>query len=392
MRSEWNVSTLNEVCTVITDGSHYSPPSVEQGQYMVSVKDFAGYGFDFSKCRKISDADYYNLKRAGCTPDYDDILIGKDGARFLEDIILYRQAEAPALLSSIAIVKANKQIILPEFLFYRLFDKQFRNYIKRNFGSGSAIPRMVLKDFKRIPISFPDIGAQKHIAAVLSALDDKIELNNRINQKLEEMAQTIYKSWFVDFEPFQDGEFVESELGPIPKGYEVCTLGEIMEITSGKRPLSKISIENKDNTIPVIGASGVMAFTNQPLINEKIIVTGRVGTHGVIQRYSHPVWVSDNAFIIKSKWYEYVYQIFKHIDFCLLNRGSTQPLITQTDLKNQLILLPQISVLNAFERLSSALFAQINNQLEQTEVLSKTRDTLLPKLMSGELRVPCDTE
>ena len=100
---DYKTSTISGVCSVVTDGSHFSPKSVDEGCYMVSVKDFTEYGFDFSGCRKISELDYEALKKAGCVPEYGDILVGKDGARYFEDIIIYRQPEKPALLSSIAI-------------------------------------------------------------------------------------------------------------------------------------------------------------------------------------------------------------------------------------------------------------------------------------------------
>ena len=88
MRSERKVSTIGEACSLITDGSHFSPKSVDDGEYMVSVKDFTPYGFDFTSCRKISREDYKNLKRNGCIPELNDILIGKDGARYFEDILV----------------------------------------------------------------------------------------------------------------------------------------------------------------------------------------------------------------------------------------------------------------------------------------------------------------
>lgn len=112
---EYKTSTISGVCSVVTDGSHYSPKSVDDGCCMVSVKDFTEYGFDFSGCRKISEQDYADLKKAGCVPEYGDILVGKDGARYFEDIIIYRQPEKPALLSSIAILRCNTNEILPEY-------------------------------------------------------------------------------------------------------------------------------------------------------------------------------------------------------------------------------------------------------------------------------------
>ena len=188
MKSEWNIGTISEVCSLVTDGSHYSPKSCDNGEYMVSVKDFKGFGFDFSNCKHISSSDYEKMKASGCIPECGDILIGKDGARFFEDIIIYNQPEKPALLSSIAILRCNPDIILSQFLYYICKNPVFKKDVRDNYGSGSAIPRIVLKDFKRMPISYPDLDEQRRIVASLVAIDDRILLNTAINENLRQSA------------------------------------------------------------------------------------------------------------------------------------------------------------------------------------------------------------
>ena len=130
-----------------------------------------------------------------------------------------------------------------------------------------------------------------------------------------------------------------------------------------------------------------MGYTNDFLYNERILVIGRVGTHGVVQRFKSKVWTSDNTFVIKSETYEYINQILKSIDYSSLNRGSTQPLITQTDIKNVLIVYPKYELLNKFEDITSELLNRVEFNLENNIILSNLRDSLLPKLMSGEIKV-----
>ncbi len=180
MRSEWITSTIDDICKLVTDGAHNSPKSVDNGYYMASVKDFTAYGFDFSNCRKISEADYLKLKKQGCVPESGDILVGKDGARYFEDVIIYRQKEQPALLSSIAILRVDDTKVTSEFLYYTLKSPAVKKDVRDNYGSGSAIPRIVLKDFKRMPISFPSLKEQKKITNICELLDEKIQLNNRL--------------------------------------------------------------------------------------------------------------------------------------------------------------------------------------------------------------------
>ncbi len=202
MRSEWRLSTINEICSLVTDGAHNSPKSVINGAYMASVKDFTEYGLDFSSCRMISEEDYEKLRLQGCVPEFNDILVGKDGARYFEDIIIYKQPEKPALLSSIAILRTDRKKVIPEFLYYTLKSPSVRKDVRDNYGSGSAIPRIVLKDFKRMPIAFPPIDEQKKLVSIFVSIDEQIQNNNKINNNLQEQARALYRSWFVDFEPF----------------------------------------------------------------------------------------------------------------------------------------------------------------------------------------------
>ena len=196
MKSNWMTTTINDVCSLVTDGAHNSPKSVEKGRYMASVKDFTEFGFDFSNCRRISEEDYERLRKQGCVPEKDDILVGKDGARYFEDIVIYKQDEQPALLSSIAILRADRKKIIPEFLYYTLKTPAVKKNVRDNYGSGSAIPRIVLKDFKRMPFSFPSVDEQRKITAICSAIDSKIQVNNAINKNLSDLLQAIYQKQF----------------------------------------------------------------------------------------------------------------------------------------------------------------------------------------------------
>lgn len=130
-----------------------------------------------------------------------------------------------------------------------------------------------------------------------------------------------------------------------------------------------------------------MGFTSEANHTDKILVTGRVGTHGVIQRFNTPCWTSDNTLVITSPFYEYTYQILHRIDYSSMNRGSTQPLITQGDMKKVIVLVPDEETLAKFEALAGSLMAQWESNNKENVKLASLRDMLLPKLMSGELDV-----
>lgn len=272
----------------------------------------------------------------------------------------------------------------PKFLYYLCQTMPFAN-----FGGGSAVPTLNRNHIHPLETKIPvKVEDQCRIASILSSLDRKIELNNKINADLEEMAQAIFKNWFVDFEPFKDGKFVDSELGMIPEGWKVGCLGDIAEITSGKRPPKKSKDKTKELFIPLIGASDIMGFTSDVLYERPILVIGRVGTHGVVQRFQEKCWPSDNTLVVESSYYNYVYQLLKGIDYSAINRGSTQPLITQTDVKNTDVIIAPENVLKEYESITSTLFSKHRANIKESSRLSLLRDTLLPRLMSGEMEVP----
>lgn len=279
--------------------------------------------------------------------------------------------------SNDVLVFRAKTNVNPRFLYYVLANDTFFEYATST-AKGTKMPRGDKKAILEYEV--PDISykEQKKIANVLSALDDTIALNQQINKNLEEQTQALYKSWFVDFEPFG---------GEMPTNWTYRTLEDIATVSSGKRPPMKSDVKTKETHIPIVGASSVMGFTNEANHSDKILVIGRVGTHGIVQRFNRPCWTSDNTLVLTSQHYEYVYQILRTIDYASLNRGSTQPLITQSDIKKLEILLPTESIARSFEGIVEDLMLLHEENISENEKLSNLRDALLPRLMSGEIDV-----
>lgn len=301
-----------------------------------------------------------------------------------------------------AVLTPKEDKVDPGYIYNYLIQDHITTYLHSIAESStSAYPSIKPSVIGDLEVDLPPLEEQKAIAHILSTLDDKIEVNNQINKTLENMAQAIFKQWFVDFEfPNEDGEpykssggeMVESELGMIPKGWGVGKFIDLIEITSGKRPGKRSDLAMEDCKYPLVGASSIMGYTDDFNFEEKILVIGRVGTHGVVQRFNNKVWASDNTLVIKSDNYEFAYQILNQIDYKAINRGSTQPLITQTDIKNYTLIIPTEGYLNKFELLVGSLFEIYSNHCIENSKLTEIRDSLLPKLMSGEIRVPLDEE
>lgn len=370
MKSEWKSSTIGEACLLVTDGSHSSPKSTDTGEYMVSVKDFTPYGFDFSSCKRISSEDYAALKRNGCVPKVGDILVGKDGARYFEDIIIYDQPEHPALLSSIAILRCNPQEIVSEFLYYLMKTPSFKQHVRDNYGSGSAIPRIILKDFKRMPIQYPAIDEQEKICSLLSRIDGKIKVNIQINDNLEQQSQAIYASVFVDnADPtWQQGH-----------------LSDLVNVRYGKDH-KKLA----DGIYPVYGSGGIMRHVERPLYDKESVLIPRKGTLNNVVYVNQPFWSVDTMFYTEMRLpnvAKFVYHFVKAKDLASMNAGSAVPSMT-TDILNAMeVAIPPASVLEEFESLVAPMYRAMQENDVQSKKLADLRDTLLPKLMNGEIDV-----
>ncbi|HDY5635309.1 TPA: restriction endonuclease subunit S [Staphylococcus aureus] len=298
------------------------------------------------------------------------------------------------------IIKPKFDIIDIDYLYYYL---KFKLNFLRSQSIGSATKYLTKPILDNLEIYSPKSKRKETIiSSILKILDKKIELNKRIIANLEELSQTLFKRWFVDFEfpdengnPYKSsgGEMIDSELGEIPSGWKVDELGNYIKIKSGKRPKNKVDKKDIENVVPIIGASKIMGYTNDYLYNEKIIIIGRVGTHGVIQRFSTRTWPSDNTFVIISDFESIIYQVLKSIDYISLNRGSTQPLLSQKDIKNTKVAMPtNETLLSTYQKENNHILKMMDQKNIENQKLTQLRDTLLPKLMSGEIEIPDDIE
>ena len=390
MTSNWKTSTIGTACSLVTDGSHSSPKSVESGEYMVSVKDFTEYGFDFTSCRRISSEDYEMLKRNGCVPEQDDILIGKDGARYFEDIIIYRQPERPALLSSIAILRCNKEEILPEFLYYTLRTPSFKQDVRDNYGSGSAIPRIILKDFKRMPISFPSLDVQRQITAVLSILDQRIQINTKINDNLAELLQAVYQERF----------------GDVSAATELGTLSDICSYSRDRVAVSELNAStyfSTENMLP--GKAGATEAASLPTIPQTTAChKGDTLISNIRPYFKKIVYCEDRCGCstdvlcftpVQPKYAAYLFStLYADKFFAFMVAGSKGTKMPRGDTQQIMAYpaaLPSDEELDEFNKLALPILAQLHSNKAENKRLSATRDALLPKLMSGEIDASVNT-
>lgn len=258
-----------------------------------------------------------------------------------------------------------------------------------NLGSGTTFMEVSGKVMSDYIVNIPDLFTQQEIAGILSSLDAKIETNNKLNEKLEEMAQAIFKSWFVDFEPFKDKPFHETEIGYIPQIFESGVLGDLCTFKRGKGLLSKDAIFGN---VPVI-AGGMKPACYHNIANTKapvVTVSGSGANAGYTQIHNVDVWASDCSFIDSNC--ENLYYVY-----CFLSRrpkllrhsqtGAAQPHVKPADIHRFQVVIPTKDVIIEFQQIVKPLFDRIGMNKKENDSLASLRDTLLPRLMSGELIV-----
>jgi type I restriction enzyme, S subunit len=288
----------------------------------------------------------------------------------------------------------------PLFAFYLLKTLDFNRY-----NSGSAQPSLNRNFIYPIPIRVPELSKQKAIAAMLGALDDKIELNRRINATLEAMARCLFQSWFVDFDPVRsklDGRppvgidtataaifpdtFDETAIGHTPHGWKVQTLGEVIELAYGK-PLK--AEDRKTGPVCVYGANGPVGWHDEKLVSGPGIVVGRKGNPGVVTWAHGDFYPIDTTFYVepigecRSLYYLY-YALSLH-NLANLSADSAVPGLNRNHAYMSKQVIPPQPVLAAFDSQIAPMFTAIHANEEQSRTLATLRDTLLPKLLSGRL-------
>lgn len=293
------------------------------------------------------------------------------------------------------------------FVYYALCDDYIRLASMANGGAQQNLNAQQIKDFD---IPYPPLHTQQKIANILSSLDDKIEVNRRINEQLEELAGALFKSWFVDFEPFKDGEFVESELGMIPKGWKVGTLSDIGEVVGGATPSKSKSEYYTDNGISWITPKDLSINKDKFISKGEIDITelgyskcsAKMMPRGSVLFSSRApigyIAIAKNELCTNQGFKSIVPQLAgtAFIYYYLKNNvsniesmasGSTFKEASGALMKSLNVIVPPSNILQDFEEKVCSIFDKQESLEEEIHHLTTLRDTLLPKLMSGEIDV-----
>lgn len=407
---EWKEVRLGDVCSIQRGAS---PRPIQkfiskEGMPWVKIADATGIS-----SRYISSTSEYIIKEG----------ISKSRIVHPGDLIVSNSA-TPGLPKFMAIEACvhDGWLIIRDldgidkvFLYY-----VFINIRRRlsNQANGSVFMNLKTDIVKDFVIKLPTLDDQRRIASILSSLDRKIELNNKINADLEEMAQPIFKNWFVDFEPFKDGKFVNSELGRIPEGWKVGKITDIGclitdYVSNGSFASLKQNVhlyetkeyaqfirntDLKTNTFSVyVDKHSYDFLSKSTLYGNEIIISnvGDVGSVHLCPKLDIPMTLGNNIIMLRPNEKEYNYFLYLWFKYFSgqgliqgIKGGSAQPKFNKTDFKNLPLLIPSFEIIERSYWIFESMFSILSSNVKENSRLSLLRDTLLPRLMSGELEVP----
>lgn len=334
--------------------------------------------------------------------DKPSVLIGRKGS-----ISKVRYIDEPFwTVDTLFYTIVNEEIVYPKFIYYYLSQIDFNYY-----NEGTTIPSLRTQTLNQIILNLPDLKYQAKILKMVNPIEERIELNNSIISNLEELAQTLFKRWFVDFEfpneegkPYKSsgGKMVESELGMIPEGWRHEVLKNITINSDRKRiPLSKLEREKRKSIYPYYGAASLMDYVDDYIFEGVHVLVGEDGT--VIDDKGYPImqyvwgkfWVNNHAHVLQGKGdfsSEYIYLLLKRTNVTNIVTGAVQPKINQTNLNKISVIVPDKETLNSFDEIINSIFTEIRSLKDESDSFVSLRDTLLPKLLSGEIELSNETE
>ncbi len=396
-------STLAEVCSLVTDGTHDTPKRVESGYPLIKAKEIAGGRIDFETCDQISETEHRKVI-ARSKPEYGDTLFTHIGASLGEAAFVNTTREFS--IKNIALFKPNPAVIVPRYLYYLVISPVFKGSAIGT-KTGSAQPFLGLSQLRGHMVRYHrDLSTQQRIAGILSAYDELIENNQRRIRILQEMARSLYREWFVHFR-YPDHEsvpLVDSSLGQIPQGWEVKKLGDIAEDMRRNIPKGQL-----DEPEPYVGLEHIprrsLALdaweTASELGSSKLAFKKGEVLFGKIRPYFHKVSIapfdglcSADTIVIRARQpehYAIVVGCVSSDEFVAhataTSNGSKMPRANWSVLEEYPVVIPTLAVVRQFSAIVEPAIQQMQTLIFQTTNLRRTRDLLLPRLLSGQVKI-----
>ena len=398
---EWKEYKLGDICTKI--GSGATPKGGKEAYLggnisLIRSQNVLDFTFSEDGLANINDEQANKLKNVEVKEN--DVLLNITGDSVARACIVPNTILPARVNQHVTIIRGDNSVILNEFILYALqYKKQYLLSISQGGGTRNALTKKMIEDFM---IKLPSLPSQQKIANILSSLDDKIEVNRRINEQLEELAGALFKSWFVDFEPFKDGEFVDSELGMIPKGWKVGDIYEHMNVIYGA-PYKSSVFNDKGDGLPLIRIRDLKTnapqfYTPEILPNTEYVNIGDV-VAGMDAEFVPYIWLGAQG-VLNQRCCKFVAKDKKISNYYIINTvkpklefvqsyktGTTVSHLGKSDIDRFRVVNPPLNIVADFSEKVNPLLVRKIALAEEIHHLTTLRDTLLPKLMSGEIDV-----
>jgi type I restriction enzyme S subunit len=430
---DWKVVPIGDVAEIF-DGPHATPKTVDAGPIFLGIGALENGRINLGETRHVTPADFATWTRR-VKPRPRDVVFSYETR--LGQVAMIPENFECCLGRRMGLVRVNQEKLDPHFFLYSYLSPQFQEFLRSRTIPGATVDRLPLKDFPSFPISLPPMDVQRSIASLLSSIDDKIELNRRMNETLEAMAQAIFRDWFVDFGPVRrklegatDPVAIMGGLTPDPaRAAELAGsfpdgFGED-QLPAGWGEQPVIEQANWDNGaaykkmhfvppgegLPVIkiaelkaGVTSTTGFTNTDLGSRYRIDDGELlfswsgNPDTSIDTFiwtGGPAWLNQHIFAVRpngSRTLGFLFAMLKYLNptFAEIARDKqTTGLghVTKEDLKRLRVVAPSKAIETAFDTLMTPIFQKLQAGLLENRTLAETRDYLLPRLMSGEIRV-----
>ena len=386
MASEWKTMPIKDLYEGLYDGPHATPKLSDSGPVFLGIKNVTDDGrLDLTEIRHIAEDDYAAWTRR-VQPRENDLV-------FTYEATLNRYAIVPAgfrgcLGRRMALIRTDPQKVDVRFLLYYFFTAEWRAVIRRNMLTGATVDRIPLTTFPDFPVRVPTLPIQRRIAGILSAYDELIENSQRRIRILETMARALYREWFVHFR-FPGHESVPrvpSPLGEIPEGWEMRRLGEILELNYGKALKKE---DRHDGPYPVYGSSGIVGTHDASLVKGPGIIVGRKGNVGSV------FWCDDDFFVIDTAYFvtsalplRFLFYVLPTLNF--INSDAAVPGLSRHQAYSLELPVPPADLLAKFCDVADSIERHAIKLQRQIKTLRRTRDLLLPRLLSGQIAVEAD--
>ena len=369
---DWKEYKLGDVAEII-DCEHKTAPIVERSNFLsIRTTDIKNGKINFQNANRVSEQTYIEWTKRK-RPQAGDIIFAREAP--VGEVGWIDEKHRICLGQRTVLLRADNIKIDSRYLLYKLVNNETK-FDLINQSSGSVVAHLNVKNIRDFNlIIHPNITEQRAIAAILSSLDDKIDLLHRQNKTLEAMAETLFRQWFVN----------NDELRMQNDEWKIGKLGDIATFYNGKSRPTDIG------TVPIYGGNGILGYANTSNYSGKSIIIGRVGAYcGSLYFEKRDIWISDNALLVKAnneKQTFFLLYLLKSLELNSMAEGSSHPLLTQTLLKSIEISIPPDKQIELFDNQLNLWTNKIEANNNQIRTLEKLRDNLLPKLMSGEVRV-----